>query len=202
MISVWNELPKSAKVQFLIIIALVFIIPVTLTAVLTRQYFMPRAAYPVTPIYTSTPRPTTTPTASPSPKPTPTICNVKQHTVSVTPQTQSATAGSLVAYKVTVTNNDSLGCTKTTFRLKTPYLQSGWTARFEVPTLTVAPQTSESTAVFITSPVNTSAGSYELSIYADTSTTRVAMARTIYKVIKSVKLIGTPVPLPTSSTSY
>ena len=79
--------------------------------------------------------------------------------VSITPSSQNATAGSTLMYTTNVTNNDSSACGSSIFDL-TYSIPSAWSASFANSSLTISPASSQATTFSITSDVNATSGNY------------------------------------------
>jgi Bacterial Ig domain/NPCBM-associated, NEW3 domain of alpha-galactosidase len=84
--------------------------------------------------------------------------------VLVSPSMQSAPGGTAMTYTVSVTNNDA-NCSASTFNLQAS-VPGGWTSNFANPSLTVAPGTSASTMLTVTSPVSANPSSYAVGVTA------------------------------------
>jgi hypothetical protein len=81
-------------------------------------------------------------------------------TVAMTPSAaQWATAGTAVAFTVSVTNNDNVGCTTSTFAV-TPTLPAGWTVTMASSVIAVNPGATSSTTMTVSSPAATAEGFY------------------------------------------
>jgi hypothetical protein len=94
------------------------------------------------------------------------VCTHTLPTLSLSPsQGQTVPAGTVVAYRVTVTNNDEAGCESSTFDLGATLL-SGWSATFGLPALSLSPGSSAATTVQIDSPDSAAYGSYWIGITA------------------------------------
>ncbi len=78
-------------------------------------------------------------------------CTRSNPAVSIMSSSQSATAGSTLAYTVTVKNNDNSACDSSTFSL-TPYCPSGWSCYLDQTSLSISPGYSASTTIRVTSP--------------------------------------------------
>jgi hypothetical protein len=85
-------------------------------------------------------------------------CVTSNPTVSVSPSNPSGQAGNPISYTVSVTNNDSSGCTASDFLLSTT-LPGGWTTTLP-SSLNVAPGASVSTGMTKTAPGGTSPATY------------------------------------------
>jgi uncharacterized membrane protein len=103
---------------------------------------------------------------------------------SISPATQSANSGAALTYTVTVTNRDSTACASSIFNLQ-KLIPSGWSASFAVPSLTLNPGASASSALIVTSPVGALIGNYSLNISAVNSSNAnaTASASAIYSII-------------------
>ncbi len=81
----------------------------------------------------------------------PASCTLANPSISVTPATsQWISPGASVSYSVSVTNNNSSGCTSNTFNLQAA-LPSGWTWTSGTPSLSVASGASVSATIQVTS---------------------------------------------------
>jgi len=89
-------------------------------------------------------------------------CTHANPSVSVTPgQSQWLLSGSTFTYTLTVVNNESTGCSPGIFNVQTN-VPAGWTANYSVPSLNIAPGGSSSASLYVTSPVGTPDGSYNV----------------------------------------
>jgi hypothetical protein len=82
-------------------------------------------------------------------------------TVSASPTSQSAPAGTKLTYSVTVANHDLSGCAGTAFII-TPSVPSGWSATVSPAVLTLAAGGSGSVAYAVTSPAGTAPAGYNI----------------------------------------
>ncbi len=73
-------------------------------------------------------------------------CVPANPTVSISPSNPTAQAGSEVTYTVTVTNNDSAGCSSSTFQLISA-LPDAWSSSFASSSLVISPAQSMSTTM-------------------------------------------------------
>jgi uncharacterized membrane protein len=96
-------------------------------------------------------------------------CTHTNPTVTFSPVTQSVQAGTTAMYILGVRNNDNASCNSSTFSLGDS-VPSGWTAALGISALTISAGGSASTSLQVTSPSNTSGGSYGVAGSA-TSTT-------------------------------
>jgi len=92
----------------------------------------------------------------------PPICTRANPAVTMTPTSQSGTAGSTLNYNLSVTNNDSSACASSTFNLSSS-IPTGWTATFTPASLSLAPGASAGTILSVTSATTASPGSYSIS---------------------------------------
>jgi hypothetical protein len=126
-------------------------------------------------------------------------CNLADPTISATPvATQWIGAGSAVTYNVTLTNNNSSGCTGNSFNVQN-ILPSGWSAVTAVPNLTVAPGASGATTVQVVSPGAAANGFYAVGMKAENS------ANTAYSAQVSANLAvysALNVSVAANQTSY
>ncbi|HKY27064.1 MAG TPA: NEW3 domain-containing protein [Pyrinomonadaceae bacterium] len=74
-------------------------------------------------------------------------------------------AGSAVSYTVTVTNNDSIGCSADTFALQAS-VPSDWSSSLGQTTLSINPGASATTTLVVTSPVSALSGTYSVGMTA------------------------------------
>jgi hypothetical protein len=98
-----------------------------------------------------------------------TTCTRANPTVSLSPSSQSTTVGSSVSYTTTVTNNDSSGCTASGFNLGAA-MPSGLTASFGSSSLSIAPGSSASTNLMVSSSSSLSSGTYSFTATGTNST--------------------------------
>jgi len=92
-------------------------------------------------------------------------CNQANPTVSITPTSQTGSAGDTLAYTVSVLNNDGTGCSSSTFDLASE-VSPGWGASLNPATLTIGPGASSVSTVSVTSPINEQNGSYLIEVWA------------------------------------
>ena len=86
-------------------------------------------------------------------------CTLANPAVTMSPANPSVTAGSSVNYTVSATNNDSSGCSASTFTL-TSKQPSGWSAAFSPASLSISPGQTVSATLTVTVPVSTASGTY------------------------------------------
>ena len=87
--------------------------------------------------------------------------------VSISPSsTQWITPGSKIDYQVTVTNNDSINCSASSFDLQSTVPQ-GWMALFDNVTLAPSAGSSATTTLHVTSPSSTAGGYYNIGVTAN-----------------------------------
>lgn len=101
--------------------------------------------------------------------------------------TQWRRPGSTVSYTVTVTNNNSSGCTSNSFRIQ-PAAPNGWTVIVAAPILNITPGGRGSTTLQVSVPAGTSDNFYSVVITAanTTSPTYAASAAGIVAVYSSL----------------
>ena len=97
-----------------------------------------------------------------------TPCTPTPATVTVSPVNPSLYAGQSVSYSVSVTNNDTAGCSSSTFNLGSTQ-PSGWSSTFSTPSLTLSPGQSGSVTVGKGAPSGTAAGIYGVNVSASTT---------------------------------
>ncbi|MBI3934167.1 MAG: hypothetical protein HY316_05715, partial [Acidobacteria bacterium] len=129
----------------------------------------------------------------------PVPCVNSNPTVSISPSNPSAQASTPINYTVTVTNNDSSGCTASDFNM-TSALPIEWSYSFGAGTLNIAPGSSKSTTMTKTSPAGTAPGTYSVNSTANRvagSATGNANATIIVKPVTTVTTSGTYQPRST-----
>jgi M6 family metalloprotease-like protein len=89
----------------------------------------------------------------------PVPCVLAQPTVTLSPPNPSVYSGSAVNYTVTVTNNDSTGCSSSTLTFSSTNLD-GWTTSFSAPTVTLAPTQSGSVTMTKNVPTGFTPGTW------------------------------------------
>lgn len=83
--------------------------------------------------------------------------------LTISPGAPSAvSAGTMVSYTATATNNDSAGCPASTFALAST-VPGGWTGAFDVASVSLSPGTSTSATLRVTSATTAAAGTYPVS---------------------------------------
>jgi hypothetical protein len=93
-------------------------------------------------------------------------CTPANPSISISPsQGPSVTSGTAVNFTATVTDNDSSGCTTSTFNLASA-LPSGWAGVLNTTALSLSPGKSGSATLTATSPVGTADGSYNVGVSA------------------------------------
>ena len=94
----------------------------------------------------------------------PGTCTPASPGVTLSPGAPAAvTAGTTLAYAVTVMNNDAPGCPATTFALSQT-APAGWTATLDASSVSLAPGAAWTTTMRVTSPGNALGGTYSLSV--------------------------------------
>jgi len=113
----------------------------------------------------------------------PVSCTEYNPTVSLSPASQSAVAGTTLGYTVNVTNNDGGGCGSRTFSL-TDSPPTGWSASLNPISLTLYPGVLGSATLTVTSTTSASAGNYTVTATATNSsaTSYAASASAVYQV--------------------
>jgi M6 family metalloprotease-like protein len=93
-------------------------------------------------------------------------CTPANPSVSISPsQSLSVTSGTPVNFTVTVTDNDSSGCSAATFNLGST-LVSGWTGAWSAAALSLSPGKSGSATLTVTSPTGNADGYYNFAVSA------------------------------------
>jgi hypothetical protein len=99
-------------------------------------------------------------------------CTRANPSITLSPSQSSwVTAGTAVSFGITVKDNDSSGCSASTFSLADS-VPSGWSATLATPTLSLSPGGSASTSLGVISPSGTANGFY--TVGASTSNTSAA----------------------------
>jgi hypothetical protein len=113
----------------------------------------------------------------------PVSCTEYNPTVSLSPASQSAVAGTTLGYTVNVTNNDGGGCGSRTFSL-TDSPPTGWSASLNPISLTLYPGVLGSATLTVTSTTSASSGNYTVTATATNSsaTSYAASASAVYQV--------------------
>jgi hypothetical protein len=127
-------------------------------------------------------------------------CTQANPTVAVSPsQSQAVTSGMPVSFTVTVTDNDSSGCSAATFNLGST-VPSGWAGVWSAGGLALSPGKSGSAILTVTSPTGTADGSYNVSVSAiNASAGSYSGSATATYVINTAPL---SVSLTTNQSSY
>ena len=197
----WKSFSKTQKFQLIAVFALILGLPTLLGGVYAAKLYRSGAATPpVTPPYSPTPIPSLTPapTASPTPKVSPTpitlpACIKAMQPVSLSPNSQSGYAGTPLLYKISVKNNDGVGCLKTGFTLST-LVDTDWIAGLSNTILTLDPGMTGTAQVIFTSSKTAKPGSYPVSVGASNSSATI-YANSAYVVL------ATPTPTPPPNLS-
>jgi len=93
----------------------------------------------------------------------PPVCTRAAPTLTLTGPTTAVAAGTTNSYAVSVKNNDSSGCSTTTFALAGS-VPSGWTGALSAPSVALAPGTSGSATLAVTSSADAAAGSNAIGV--------------------------------------
>jgi Gametolysin peptidase M11/NPCBM-associated, NEW3 domain of alpha-galactosidase len=97
-------------------------------------------------------------------------CIAATPSFSISPQTQSAVAGSTVSYAVSLTNHDGAACAPSTFALSTA-APPGWAGTLSAPSLTLGPGASGQATLTVTSASSTSSATYSVTAKATDAAT-------------------------------
>jgi hypothetical protein len=93
-------------------------------------------------------------------------CTHANPSVSVSPgQSQWLRSGTKFTYSVTITNNESSGCSTGTFNLQGA-VPGGWVASYSASSLSLAPGASATASFYVTSPAGTPDGMYNVNAAA------------------------------------
>jgi len=136
---------------------------------------------------------------SSTPTPTPT-CTRAAPTLTLSGPTTAVAAGTLNTYAISLKNNDSSGCSSTTFSLARS-VPSGWTGTLSATGVALAPGATGSSTLQVTSPTTAAAGSYGIGVGASSSvgSTHTKSASATYSVAAPA---GLAEALSTSKSSY
>jgi hypothetical protein len=140
-----------------------------------------------------------TSTPSPTPPPTPT-CTRAAPTLTLAGPTSAVVPGTTNSYTVSLKNNDSSDCGNTSFALART-VPSGWTGTLSASAISLAPGSSGSATLAVTSPTTAAAGSYGIGAGTSSSvgSTHTANASGTYSVAAAVALTET---VSTSKSTY
>jgi hypothetical protein len=98
-------------------------------------------------------------------------CIPKNPTITLSPSTNTAVAGTNAVYGVTLTNNDSSQCANSSWNLSAS-VPSGWTYAYDLSPLSLAPGATASTSLRVAAPQTTGSGSSQITVTAtDSSST-------------------------------
>jgi M6 family metalloprotease-like protein len=92
-------------------------------------------------------------------------CTSANPTVTLSPLDPSIYPGNSAGYNLSVTNNDSSGCSPSTFSLSSTQ-PSGWPVSFSAGSITISPGQSGSSTMTVTGPSSTSPGTYAVNAVA------------------------------------
>ena len=155
----------------------------------------PIATRTPTPTATPTPRVTSTPTPRITPTATPPACLHKSPGISIYPQSQTGVGGQGRDYRMTITNNDAVGCSPSSFKLESYQLPSQWIQQPSwVRTGLLAPGLSMTPIITIYSSGTSANGTYS---FTEKVGNEADQAYTSYASATYVLKNGTPTPTPT-----
>ena len=143
------------------------------------------------------PEPAPSPTPTPS-EPTP-VCTRAAPTLTMTGTTGTVAAGTKKNYAISLKNNDSSGCSNTSFALART-VPSGWTGTLSSTVVSLAPGATGSATLAVTSSATAAAGNYGIGVGASSSAGSVhtASASATYSVAAPTLMEA----LSTSKSSY
>lgn len=98
-----------------------------------------------------------------------TSCAQSSPSVSISSQPSAVTAGTTEIYTVTILNNDSADCSPSTYNLSNG-VSVGLTAALSTYTLILAPKSSQTVSLSVTSSTSLSSGTYQFQVFATNST--------------------------------
>jgi len=140
--------------------------------------------------------------AAPAPSPTPTpTCTRAAPVLTLSGSTSALPAGTANTYSLTLKNNDSSGCSSTSFTLARS-VPTGWTGALSASTISLAPGASGTASLVVIPPATAAAGSYGIGAGASSSVGSVhtANASSTYSVAAAVSSLSEA--LSTSKSSY
>lgn len=151
------------------------------TAYVNIRVLPTATATPVaTPTFSATPRATATATPAP--------CIRQSQTVSLSPSSQTGLPGSSLRYTITVKNNDSSTCRRTTYQLYPSALENGWSYKLSNTTLQLDPGKTGTAQIIFTSPATIEIDKYKtyyVGIYVRSVTTGNAIfGQAAYRLIQ------------------
>jgi uncharacterized membrane protein len=89
--------------------------------------------------------------------------------VSISPSTtQWIAPGATVNYQVSITNNDSVGCSASAFNLQAP-IPVGWLGSLDSSTVALGPASNATTTLHVSSPLSAASGYYNVGVSAANS---------------------------------
>lgn len=114
----------------------------------------------------ATPQPTMTPPPNPTstPTPTPSPCTRANPTLSASPQSQYGVPGETLAYEISVTNNNSVGCSSTRYFMNATRPFAGWISTFTSGVLVIKPGQTLVTTLLVTSAPEAVSPGYPISV--------------------------------------
>lgn len=117
------------------------------------------------------------------------------------PESQWVAAGTPIAYNVTVTSTDSDTCADATFDLSLALPAGDWATAFENDVLSVAPGSSGSTVLTVTSATTASDGFHDIVVMAENSTEAIyASSATATYVVNAGTVNQAPIPMDDETT--
>lgn len=121
----------------------------------------------------------------------PVPCVASNPSISISPASQSGQSGTALNYTVNVTNNDTSGCSSSTFDLTTA-MPSGWSSSFSSSALNLAPGTSGSTTMTKTIPAAALPGSNTVNSTAARGANNAAATATANVIVAPVTSVNVP----------
>jgi len=100
--------------------------------------------------------------------PPPPTCTRAAPTLTMTGSTSAIAAGTANSYSLTLRNNDSSGCSNTSFALARS-VPSGWTGTLSASAIDLAPGASANATLVVTSATTAAAGSYGIGVGASSA---------------------------------
>ena len=125
-------------------------------------------------------------------------CSRVAPTVSVAPASQSAAPGGMLAYALTVTNNNTTACSSSTFNLAQT-LPAGFSGSLASPSVVLGSGASANVGWNVTSATSSVDGSYTLT--SDASESTVANTASVHAAYAVVTPIAPPPPPPATDTT-
>lgn len=121
------------------------------------------------------------------------VCIRADPSVAIDPSSQIGQAGDTLSYTVSVTNNDNDICGPSDFSLEITLCPSGWACSLSTNSLTIAPGSTGTATLSVTSPSDAESGNYQIVVNAtNTNSGYSGTGSTIYVVTCGACPLDTP----------